>query len=179
VSDTLIALEREIPRDDAVFFTRLYHTSRDDVYAFVAGMLRNRSAAEEATATTFERAYRHRKTYDPERGTPRAWLFTIAFKVVVEENRKRRRRQAAAAKAAVDPRILRPTDVEEDDEREPIVLSAVDRLCDRDRELIGLKFWAGLSNREIATVLGISESSVGTKLHRTLKRLKEMCNATV
>ncbi len=38
----------------------------------------------------------------------------------------------------------------------------------RDRELVALKFFAGLSNAEIASVIGTSESNAGTRLHRTL-----------
>ena len=48
----------------------------------------------------------------------------------------------------------------------------------RDRELIALKFHAGLSNAELARVLGISESNAGTMLHRTMEKLRKACNAT-
>ena len=45
----------------------------------------------------------------------------------------------------------------------------------RERELVTLKFHGGLSNAEIANVLGLSESNVGTKLHRTMERLRRAC----
>jgi len=48
----------------------------------------------------------------------------------------------------------------------------------RDRELISLKFFAGLSNPEIATTLGISESNTGTRLHRAIRKLREACDET-
>ena len=41
---------------------------------------------------------------------------------------------------------------------------------------MALKFMGGLSNAEIARVLGMSESNAGTKLHRTLTKLREACN---
>ena len=44
---------------------------------------------------------------------------------------------------------------------------------DRDREVIALKFGAGLNNREIARVTGISESNVGTLLYRAVGRLRK------
>jgi RNA polymerase sigma-70 factor (ECF subfamily) len=53
---------------------------------------------------------------------------------------------------------------------------ALERLERRERELIALKFFAGLSNAEIARVLGISESNVGTKLDRTVTKLREACH---
>ena len=47
----------------------------------------------------------------------------------------------------------------------------------RERELIALKFHAGLSNAEIADVLGVSASNAGTRVHRALARLREACHA--
>jgi RNA polymerase sigma-70 factor (ECF subfamily) len=44
--------------------------------------------------------------------------------------------------------------------------------------LIALKFHAGLSNAELARVLGVSESNAGTMLHRTMDKLRKACNAT-
>jgi hypothetical protein len=65
------------PRDADLLFERLYRSSRDDVYAYVAGLLREPAAAEQVTATAFERAYRKRSRFDPRRREPRAWLFVI------------------------------------------------------------------------------------------------------
>ena len=49
-------------------FEQLYRESRDDVYGYVSGLIRDRSAAEEVTATAFERAWRRRRQLDPKRG---------------------------------------------------------------------------------------------------------------
>ena len=45
-------------------------------------------------------------------------------------------------------------------------------------ELVALKFHAGLSNGEIAQVLGVSESNAGTMLHRAIEKVRKACNAT-
>ena len=55
--------------------------------------------------------------------------------------------------------------------------AALATLEPRDRELITLKFHAGLDNAEIAAVLRISPSNAGTRLHRALTRLREACHA--
>ena len=47
---------------------RLYRTSRDDVYAYVASMLRDQTLAEDVTALAFERAFRRRGLFDARRG---------------------------------------------------------------------------------------------------------------
>jgi RNA polymerase sigma-70 factor, ECF subfamily len=64
----------------------------------------------------------------------------------------------------------------ERNERRLAVSAALERLEPRERELIALKFFAGLANAEIAQVLGISESNAGTKLHRAITKLREACD---
>jgi len=63
-------------------------------------------------------------------------------------------------------------------ERRLAVAAALARLQPAERELIALKFFAGLGNAEIAQVLGISESNAGTKLHRAMTKLREACDGT-
>ena len=69
-------------------FDRIYRENRDDVYAYVAGLLRDRSAAEDVTAAAFERAYRKRSRFNSRRGSPRAWLFGIARNAALDELRR-------------------------------------------------------------------------------------------
>src|SRR5438105_15867307 len=72
-------------------FEALYRSSRNDVYAYVATLLRDPAAAEDVTALAFERAYRRRRTFDRRRGEERAWLFGIARNAALDELRRRRR----------------------------------------------------------------------------------------
>jgi RNA polymerase sigma-70 factor, ECF subfamily len=66
---------------------------------------------------------------------------------------------------------------DEDPDRRATVRAALATLDPRERELIALKFHAGLSNTEIAKVIGASESAAGTRLHRAVTKLREACNA--
>ena len=156
-------------------FERLYRESRDDVYAYAAGLLRDRAAAEEVTAAAFERAYRKRSRFDPERGEPRAWLFGIARNAALDELR-RRRRQAELVEDPADPLPAGSDDSAESSARRVALSRALAELEPRERELIALKFFAGLGNTEIGSVLGLSESNVGTRLHRAVAKLREACD---
>ena len=49
---------REAPAESELAFDSLYRESRDDVFAYVSGLLRDVHAAEDVTALAFERAYR-------------------------------------------------------------------------------------------------------------------------
>jgi RNA polymerase sigma-70 factor (ECF subfamily) len=175
MEQTLVAEAKDAPRTADLAFDRLYRSSRDDVYAYVASLLRDAPAAEEVTAATFERAYRKRNHFDPERGEPRAWLFGIARNAALDELRRRGRQ----AELAAEPEDLESHSVEEGavhSERRLTVSAALEQLAPRERELIALKFFAGLENREIARVLGITESNAGTKLHRAMTKLREACD---
>src|ERR1700743_1692550 len=97
VSQTAVAETREAPGEADLAFDRLYRSSRDDVYAYVASLLRAGAAAEEVTATAFERAYRKRRRFDPSKGEPRAWLFGIARNAALDELRRRGRQAELAA----------------------------------------------------------------------------------
>jgi RNA polymerase sigma-70 factor, ECF subfamily len=172
---TLVASAEEAPRAVDLAFDRLYRSSRDDLYAYVASLLRDDSAAEEVTALAFERAYRKRNRFDRNRGEPRAWLFGIARNAALDELR-RRGRQAELAADPADLDAVGADETAEHSERRLAVSVALERLAPGERELIALKYFAGLSNAEIAQVVGTSESNAGTKLHRAMNKLREACN---
>jgi RNA polymerase sigma-70 factor, ECF subfamily len=162
-------------------FETLYRSSRDDVYAYVATLLREPAAAEDVTALAFERAYRKRRSFDRARGNERAWLFGIARNAALDELRRRRRHVRLAVDpedpAAADALGSGGEDLADDALRRTALRSALDQLAPRERELVALKFYAGLSNAEIARVLGVSESNAGTLLHRTIAKLRKACDA--
>jgi RNA polymerase sigma-70 factor (ECF subfamily) len=155
-------------------FESLYRRTFPRVYAYVASLLRDRSAAEEVTAQAFERAYRRRRTFRPGRGSAEAWLFGIARNAALDELRRRRRRAVLEADAADLDRPPADEHVELLLRREA-VRAALASLEPRERDLIALKFSGGLSNAEIARVLGTSATNVGTRLHRTVEKLRKAC----
>jgi len=175
MEQTLTAEAKGAPREADLTFDRLYRSSRDDVYAYVASLLRDPTAAEEVTAAAFERAYRKRNRFDPRRGEPRAWLFGIARNAALDELR-RRGRQAELTAEPADLTNFGTDQAAEHSERRLAVSTALERLQPGERELIALKFFAGLGNAEIAQVLGTSESNAGTRLHRAMTKLREACN---
>ena len=156
-------------------FDDLYRRTFGRAYAYAASLLRDRSAAEEVTAQAFERAYRNRRSFRPRRGSVDSWLFGIVRNAALDELRKRGRRAALEAEPP-DLEAAAADNLVADAERRAAVRSAVAGLEPRDRELLALKFAGGLAKADIARVLGISESNVGTRLHRVLERLREECD---
>ncbi len=157
-------------------FEELYRSSRDDVFAYVTTMLRDRAAAEDVTALAFERAYRRRRTFDRRRGEERAWLFGIARNAALDELR-RRARVARLTGEPADQRAQSAADADDVALRRTAVREALAQLPAREREIVALKFHAGMSNAELARVLGVTESNAGTLLYRTMEKLRRACDA--
>ncbi len=130
--------------------------------------------AEDLTAETFLKVVRAADRFDPVKGTPRAWILTVARNVLGDWRRRARLRQYVALGTMHDlvheapspeERLLREEEVGR-------LLDAVAGLAAADRELIGLRYGSGLETAEIAQILGVSEGSVRTRMWRVLGRLR-------
>jgi RNA polymerase sigma-70 factor, ECF subfamily len=160
---------------DVETFASLYERTFPRVYAYVASLLRDRATAEDVTSQAFERAYRKRHSYHARRGSPEAWLFGIARNAALDELRRRKR----SAGLEADPEDLGTVALDEQAElarRRVIVRAALASLDGHERDLVALKFAGGLSNAEIGRILGTSESNAGTRLHRTITKLRKACH---
>jgi RNA polymerase sigma-70 factor (ECF subfamily) len=153
----------------------LFRDCAADVHGYAVSLLGDRAAAEDVTAIAFERLYRSRARLDRSRGTPRAWLFSIARNAALDELRRQRRQRLDAPGA--EPVDARPEAVAtiEQAERRATVNAALRALAPREREVVLLKFHGQLTNGELARVLRISESNAGTRVHRALSALRETC----
>ena len=152
---------------------QLFETCWKDVYAYLASMLGDGASAEEVTASAFERAFTRRRSFDARRGSERAWLFGIARNAALDELRRRRRTAVLAGDVQDEPA---QDDHAEGSARRATVRAALAQLSPRERELIALKFHAGLSHPDIARVIGVSETNAGTMLHRTITKLRRACD---
>jgi RNA polymerase sigma-70 factor, ECF subfamily len=131
----------------------------------------DRAVAEDLTSVTFEKAWRARHRYRRERAAVSTWLIAIARNVAIDHFRRARRDLPLDDETARD-----------DETPETQALHAARRrqlgdllrgLGERERELLALKYGAGLTNRAIAKLMSLGESNVGTILHRTLEALRE------
>ena len=136
------------------------------VYAFVAYRLGPGPEAEDVTSDVFERALRYRDAYDPRRGQPLSWLLGIARRCLAD--------RAAQQRAELDSTVVEIAggEVEADAVRRVTVAAAVNRLDERERELLALRFGADLTARQIGEVVGMKTNAVEVALHRTLGRLR-------
>ncbi|OJU94004.1 MAG: hypothetical protein BGO23_14645 [Solirubrobacterales bacterium 67-14] len=144
----------------------------------MAGLLRDRIAAEDVTALAFERAFRKWDRFDPKRGSARGWLFGIARNAALDELRKRKREVPAIEPDGLEARgSVAGTSIPVEEsvvarEQRADLFAALGTLSPADREMVALKFFAGLNNVEVAEATGYSPTNVGTRLSRAMTRLR-------
>ena len=130
--------------------------------------------AEDLTAETFLKLVQSADRFDPEKGSARAWILTIARNALADWRRRARLRQYVPLGTMHDLVCHAPSPEERLLREEAVgaVLNAVSTLPPADRELISLRYGSELDTAEIAQTLGISEGSVRTRLWRVLGRLR-------
>jgi RNA polymerase sigma-70 factor (ECF subfamily) len=156
--------------DSELDWEHIYRTELPRVLNFFRYRVRSGAVAEDLTATTFEKAWASRQRYR-DSGKFSAWLMTIARNVATDHFRTHRDHLTldSAHEREDGVRPEREAELEDDRERLRTLLS---ELPERQRELVALKYGAELTNREIARVTGMSESNVGTTLHRVVEQLR-------
>ena len=150
----------------------VYEELLPKVYHYFSLRIGDRLEAEDLTAATFERAWRDRERYRNDIGTFTNWLFGIAHHVAVAHFRKNKRGQAIPDSETAE--ISRPTEehAARQEEFEQLA-SLLASLPAREREVFSLKYGAQFTNRAIAKITGLTESNVGTILHRIVTHLRE------
>jgi RNA polymerase sigma-70 factor (ECF subfamily) len=159
------AADREAIDWDAVYAREL---SRVFNYFRYRGF--ERTLAEDLTSATFEKAWRGRDRYRPERAAAGTWLLAIARNVATDHLRRPRREVPLEDASARDETTPETEALADADRRRLATLLAA--LPAREQELLALKYGAGETNRAIARLVGLGESNVGTILHRALAALR-------
>ena len=171
MSDNVIAITRSSDLD-ADAFAELYRRHTPAVFNYCLFRVGNRAVAEDLTADAFERAWRARRRYRPDRAAFSTWLFTIARRVVTDWHRRQARRPVVALDDQLPDSSPLPESRLEEAERQSRLRRLILALNGREQELIALKFGAGMTNCQIAQVLGKSETAVGSAIYRVMQKLR-------
>ena len=167
------SLVRAAQAGDAAAFGRLYERYFDAIYGYLAFHLGGPDEAEDAAGQVFLRALEALPRYRWTGVPVRAWLYRIAHNLVIDRRRHRTRHPVTELlDGHVDERALGdPTDWLAEKVAREALLAAVDDLTAAQRQVILLKFAAGLSNAEAAAVLGRTEGAVKALQHAGLQGL--------
>jgi len=156
--------------DTAAVFTRLFDEHAPALYRYLARRVGG-PTADDLVAETFLIALRDRHRYDPQRAAVRSWLYGIATNLLRNHVRSEVRELRAVARAAArsgheeshEARIAERVDAQV---RVAQMAVALEKLAQRDRDVLLLTAWAGLDSTEVAAALDIPVGTVRSRLHR-------------
>lgn len=153
----------------------VYKSELPRIYNFFLYKVGDREFAQDLTATTFERAWKLRSRYQTKIASISTWLFGIARNVLKEYLRNVKMTAQRSATTLRCEELLLSVDIEKDiqqqQEKEQLRKILLE-LPEREQDLIALKYGAELTNREIAKITNLSESNVGSILHRTVDKVR-------
>jgi len=160
-------------------FQSLYQENLGPIYRYVYSKVRNREEAEDLTSHIFIKAVRHiDHAYDPH--STRSWLFQVARTTIADYWRTFYRSATSSLDALVEAGWEGPAEHEDEDELFEFSSSAdhvqhlLQALSERDREVLTCRFLLGLSVRETAVRMGLTEGNVKISQFRALKRAADL-----
>ncbi len=153
-------------------FEELYQQELPRIFNFFRYQIGDDFIAEDLTADTFEKAWRNRDRYKNDLSAFSTWLFTIARRVAIDYYRKNRRSNISLEEIIQIPADENTEEVTQQRDNIAHLSALLSQLADRDRELVALKYGAGLTNRAIASLTGMTESNVGVTLHRIIQYIR-------
>jgi RNA polymerase sigma-70 factor (ECF subfamily) len=151
-------------------FDALFASYSSDIVAYCGWRAGSESDAQDAMAEVFLTAWR-RLDELPEGDAARVWLYGTARRVIANQRRSSHRRLALYQRLALDAAARAPQPPSSGPE-ETLVHEALDRLGPRDREVLLLAEWEGLSPAQIAVVLGCLAITARGRLHRARRRFR-------
>lgn len=159
-------------------FLALYDRYVGRVYALTLRILCNQMLAEEATQDTFLKLWSRARSYLNERGPLPMWLLTIARRTALDRLRLESRRPALSD--SKDPEeswdLIPDLETLPEESRWRSLSFAVQSLQPEHRQVIELAYYQGMSQSEIAEVLGWPLGTVKTRLRAAMEQLREKWN---
>jgi len=156
-------------------FAELYEEYLPRVFRYIHYKVNNKQVAEDLTSTAFEKALTNFSKFSKDKASFSTWIFSISRNTVIDYYRAKGRKQTVSLDETAQVESKDATPEEEllkKEERQRLQM-CLQQLPQDEQEIIHLKFGAELNNRQIAKTLGLSESNVGTRLYRIIRKLRD------
>ncbi|WP_274362204.1 RNA polymerase sigma factor [Paenibacillus thermotolerans] len=150
-------------------FLELYDQYFDDVYRYVYYKIGNKWDTDDIVSDVFRKAFEKQSSIR-DNSNPKAWLVTIAHNAVVDFYRKRKVTVSTEHIGDLEEPGAFEEQFELDDDLE-CVQKSLAFLSPEDREVVNLRYFADMKNREIGEVLQKSEEAIKTRVFRLLKKM--------
>ena len=160
---------------DKESFVRLYEEDMPKVFRYMSYRVNDITVAEDLTSAVFEKAMTRLSSYRSDKSSFSTWLFTIARNTVIDHYRMVTKKQTVPLEEVAEMSETKSSPEEEfsrKEERQRLqVCLAV--LSNQEQDIVSFKFASELTNRQIANMIGLSESNVGTILYRAVRKLRD------
>lgn len=172
----LADLLRRAGRADEAAFARLYDATARRVFGLALRVVRDPAQAEEVTQEAYLETWRTASRYDPDKGSPLAWLLMIAHRTAVDRVRSA---EAATRRDTTYHHQNQPVDHDATAEAAQASLeahrvrSAMAALTEVQREAVGLAYLGGYTHTEVATMLDLPVGTAKTRIRDGLIRLRD------
>jgi RNA polymerase sigma-70 factor, ECF subfamily len=156
-------------------FARLYDEFMPKIYRYVHYKVYDVALTEDLTSSVFEKALVNFDRYSSDKANFSTWLFSIAHNVVIDHYRAEGKNKNVPLDEAIELPVeaVFPEEEAENKAEKQCLADCLSKLSQEEQELIQLKFAGEFNNRQIARMTGLSEANVGTKLFRTIRKLKD------
>jgi RNA polymerase sigma-70 factor (ECF subfamily) len=173
----LIGLLEQIAQGEQAALGTLYDLTNRLIYGLILRVLGEASAAEEVLLDVYTQVWRQASSYDTERGSPLAWLTTIARSRAIDRLRSgwqtQQRQESLDVVTDRETGAASPEEMTVMSERQRIVRQAMAVLSPEQREVIELAYYSGLSHSEIAAKLGQPLGTVKTRTRLGMMKLRD------
>jgi RNA polymerase sigma-70 factor (ECF subfamily) len=171
-----MGLIERVAEGDQSALSALYDSTSRLAYGLVLRVLNDKATAEEVLLDVYMQVWRQAAQYDKRRGTPLAWLLTIARSRAIDRLRSGRHQEQLQEPLETAERRLHavtPQDTTVASERQRLVRTALDSLSPEQREVIELAYYMGMSHSEIAARLSQPLGTVKTRTRLGMMKLRE------
>ncbi len=173
----LVSLVRRVAEGDQSALATLYDATNRLLYGLVLRVLSDVSSAEEVLLDVYTQVWRQAASYDTSRGSPLAWLTTIARSRAIDRLRSgwqdQQRKEPLDMLGDAPADSASPEDLTVASERQRFVRAALDSLSPEQREVIELAYYSGLSHSEIAARLNQPLGTVKTRTRLGMMKLRD------
>ena len=173
-----IAQIAQIATGDQAALAQFYELTNRMAFGLILRILSDRSTAEEVLLDVYTQVWRQAGHYNRERGTPLAWLTTIARTRALDRLRSGRqemqRKESLEVVAEARSLAADPEEAAASNEHQQLVRRALAKLTVEQRQILELAYFSGLSHSEIAAHLGQPLGTVKTRARLGMLKLKEM-----
>ena len=174
-SGELVELLQHVANGDSAAFAQFYDATSRTVYGIVLRVLRDAAQSEEVAQEVYVEAWVSAPRFDPQLGSPTAWLNTIAHRKAVDRVRSSERsmqRDQRHFEGGVQHDALDTSDIVVARDENQRVRDALSCLPEAQRTAVQLAYFEGRTHREVAEVLQLPLGTVKTRIRDAMKRLR-------